>query len=89
MWGHSWGHNWSQVGFHAAWDWAQPFFWGTLDSGLHGVGRFLNSSIEGPSWLTGGAVGPEGSVLAFMVLLLCALMVHLRFPEAVYPDRPL
>jgi hypothetical protein len=82
------GTLWLAVGFHAAWDWAQTFFYGTPDSGLLGVGRLLNSSSVGPKWLTGGAAGPEGSVLAFAVLLLFALLVHLRFPNALYPDRP-
>jgi hypothetical protein len=44
----------------------------------------LNSSSVGPAWLTGGGAGPEGSVVAFAVLLLFALFVHLRFPNARY-----
>lgn len=83
------GTLWFALGFHAAWDWAETFFYGTPDSGLLGVGRYLNTSVQGPKWLTGGSAGPEGSVIAFFVLLLCALLVHLRFPTAVYPDRPL
>ena len=82
------GTLWFAVGFHAAWDWAQTFFYGTPDSGLLGVDRFLNTSVQGPNWLTGGSAGPEGSVFAIVVLLLCALLVHLRFPQAIYPDRP-
>ncbi|HEY6370379.1 MAG TPA: CPBP family intramembrane glutamic endopeptidase [Candidatus Sulfotelmatobacter sp.] len=82
------GNLWFAIGFHAAWDWAETFFYGTPDSGLRGAGRFLNSSVQGPNWLTGGAAGPEGSVFAFFVLALCALLVHWRFPKAVYPDRP-
>lgn len=82
------GNLWFAIGFHAAWDWAETFFYGTPDSGLLGVGRFLNSSVHGPNWLTGGSAGPEGSVFAILILLLCALLVHLRFPKAMYPDRP-
>jgi membrane protease YdiL (CAAX protease family) len=82
------GTVWFALGFHAAWDWAETFFYGTPDSGLLGVGRYLNTSVQGPKWLTGGSAGPEGSVIAFLVLLLCALLVHLRFPKAEYPDRP-
>jgi uncharacterized protein len=83
------GTLWFAVGFHAAWDWAETFFYGTPDSGLLGTGRFLNTSVQGPNWLTGGSAGPEGSVIAFVVLLLFALLIHLRFPKAIYPDRPL
>jgi uncharacterized protein len=82
------GNLWFAAGYHAAWDWAETFFYGTPDSGLLGVGRYLNSSVQGPNWLTGGSVGPEGSVVALFGLLLCALLIHLRFPKAIYPDRP-
>jgi hypothetical protein len=82
------GNLWFAVGFHAAWDWAETFFYGTPDSGLLGVGRFLNTSVQGPHWLTGGSAGPEGSLIALFVLLLCALFIHFRFPNAIYPDRP-
>ncbi len=82
------GNLWFAIGFHAAWDWAETFFYGTPDSGLLGVGRFLNSSVQGPNWLTGGSAGPEGSILAFLILLVCAALIHFRFPNALYPDRP-
>ena len=82
------GTLWFAIGFHAAWDWAQTFFYGTPDSGLLGVGRFLNSSVRGPNWLTGGSAGPEGSMCAMVILLLCAGLIHFRFPKALYPDRP-
>ncbi len=82
------GNLWFAVGFHAFWDWTQTFFYGTPDSGLLGVGRFLNTSVEGPSWFTGGSAGPEGSVIALLVILSSAALVHLRFPTPVYPDRP-
>jgi uncharacterized protein len=83
------GNLWFAIGYHALWDWAQTFFYGTPDSGWVGVGRYLNSSVQGPDWLTGGSAGPEGSVLALVLMGLCALLIHLRFPKAIYPDRPL
>src|SRR5215469_3020984 len=82
------GNLWFVLGFHAAWDWAQTFFYGTADSGLKSVGYFLNTSTAGPDWLTGGSTGPEGSVFSLIGLLLAALLVHWRFPTALYPDRP-
>jgi uncharacterized protein len=82
------GTLWFALGFHAAWDWAETFFYGTPDSGLLGDGRLLNTSVQGPNWLTGGSAGPEGSILAFVVIVLSALLIHLRFPRVIYPDRP-
>lgn len=82
------GSLWFAIGYHAAWDWAETFFYGTSDSGLLGVGRFLNSSVTGPDWLTGGSAGPEGSIYAIVALLFCALLIHFRFQNAIYEDRP-
>jgi membrane protease YdiL (CAAX protease family) len=82
------GTLWFAIGFHAAWDWAETFFYGTPDSGLLGVGRFLNTSVRGPNWLSGGSAGPEGSIFAMVILVLCAVLIHFRFPKAIYPDRP-
>lgn len=79
------GSLWFPIGYHAAWDWAQTYFYGTPDSGLLGVGHYLNSSVTGPGWLSGGTGGPEGSVLCVVVLGLSALAVHLRFPRVQFP----
>lgn len=82
------GSLWFAIGLHLAWDWAQTFFYGTPDSGLLGVGHYLNSTHSGRNWISGGSAGPEGSVLAFAVIVLSALFIHFRFPKAEYPDRP-
>jgi hypothetical protein len=66
---------------HAAWDWAETYFYGVPDSGLLAQGHLLNSSFHGPDWLTGGSVGPEGSVLVFLVLLLAAAGIYFLYPS--------
>jgi membrane protease YdiL (CAAX protease family) len=81
------GTLWFAVGFHAAWDWGQSFFYGTPDSGIPARGHLLHSSIAGPDWLTGGTVGPEGSVLVSPLLLLLFVLFYFAFPKrAQYPD---
>jgi uncharacterized protein len=62
------GNLWFAIGFHAAWDWGETFFYSVPDSGLVSPGHLLNSSLHGPGWLTGGSVGPEGSVVCFVVI---------------------
>jgi uncharacterized protein len=62
------GSLWFAVGFHAAWDWGETFFYSVPDSGTVSPGHLLSSSIHGPQWLSGGSVGPEGSVLCFVVI---------------------
>jgi membrane protease YdiL (CAAX protease family) len=69
------GNLWLAVGAHAGWDWGQSFFFGVNDSGLQVPGHLFNPRIgQGPIWLTGGTVGPEGSVVT---LILWALMAFL------------
>lgn len=63
-------------GIHAAWDWAQSYFYGTADSGLHVQGFLLSSHSSGNVMLSGGPDGPEGSVLALPVMLLIVVAVH-------------
>ncbi len=62
------GSLWFAVGFHAAWDWGETFFYSVPDSGTVFPGHLLKSSLHGPEWLTGGMVGPEGSLLCFLVI---------------------
>ena len=64
------GSLWFAIGFHAAWDWGETFFYSVPDSGMVSPGHLLSSSLHGPAWLTGGSVGPEGSLLCFAVIML-------------------
>lgn len=69
------GSLWWAVGFHAAWDWGQSYFYGTADSGLSSTGHLLRSHPAGSILLSGGATGPEGSVLIFPLLGFIALFM--------------
>ncbi|HKF49432.1 MAG TPA: CPBP family intramembrane glutamic endopeptidase [Terracidiphilus sp.] len=71
------GSVWWAVGCHAAWDWGQSYFYGTPDSGFLAKGHLLNSTMTGNTLWSGGADGPEGSVLVIptMLLILLALIV--------------
>ncbi len=71
------GSLWWAIGFHAAWDWGESFFWSTSDSGTVVQGHLFDEHPAGPTLWSGGATGPEGSLLVFPVLLLCALAVSL------------
>jgi membrane protease YdiL (CAAX protease family) len=70
------GSLWWAIGFHAAWDWAQSYFYGTHDSGLGAEGALLSSHPAGAAWLSGGSVGPEGSALVFVILIAVALVIR-------------
>ena len=75
------GSLWFALGLHASWDWAESYFYGVPDSGGMSPGHLLNSSSQGPAWLSGGSVGPEGSVLVFAVIALMFVVFHFTFPE--------
>jgi membrane protease YdiL (CAAX protease family) len=68
------GNLWCAVGFHAAYDWGQTFFYGVPDSGIVPYHNLFRSAFTGPGWLTGGKVGPEASILTPIVLLVAALV---------------
>ena len=74
------GNIWLPIGMHASFDWGETYFYGTPDSGILAQGHFLNSSFHGPDWLTGGTVGPEGSIFVFAVLILWVVAIHFLFP---------
>lgn len=70
------GSLWWAIGFHAAWDWGQTFFYGTANSGFPSERSLLVVHPMGVDWLSGGSVGPEGSLL--MVLVCLGLLLGLR-----------
>ena len=82
------GSIWFAIGMHAAFDWGETYFYSVADSGFVARGHLLNASFHGPTWLTGGSVGPEGSLFALLVLLLAALAIHFLFPARDNPARP-
>jgi CAAX protease family protein len=74
------GTLWFAVGCHAAWDYGETFFYGVPDSGAVASGHLLNIQMHGNRWITGGSVGPEGSVLVFIVYGLAALALLWFYP---------
>lgn len=62
------GALWWAIGFHGGWDYAENFLAGTPDSGQLCAGALFRVVPHGPVWLSGGATGPEGSVLSLLIL---------------------
>ena len=78
------GDLWWAVGFHMSWDWGESYFYSVPDSGGMMPGHLLNSSFHGPTWLTGGSVGPEGSLLVFAVMAALWVLFDRVYPEVKY-----
>ena len=60
---------WLPIFFHAGWNWAQGSL-GVPFSGIEEIPGFVQSSINGPVLITGGAFGPENSVLTIALVLV-------------------
>jgi uncharacterized protein len=65
------------IGFHAAWDWGESYFYGTSDSGTVVDHRFFTAHPLGNVLLSGGKTGPEGSVLVLVLLVVAAVLMRL------------
>ena len=78
------GNLWCAVGFHLGYDWGQTFLYGVPNSGLLPSQSFLNASLIGPRWLTGGTVGPEASIFCPIVLAIVAILFSPKYRDARY-----
>jgi hypothetical protein len=65
----------------------QTYLYGIPDSGKTLPGHLFNGNFVGPRWLTGGSVGPEGSVLVTLLLVLFGLGVSAWLRETRYPPQ--
>ncbi len=64
------GRLWVPIGVHATWNLAQGYLFGAAVSGGDLGGSIAVSTARAgvPTWLTGGAFGPEASVVALVLL---------------------
>jgi uncharacterized protein len=79
------GNLWFAIGLHASWDWAETYFFGVADSGVPANGHLLNTTLTGNKWMTGGTVGPEGSVVELVIVSAVIGLLFLRFRQREYP----
>jgi len=75
------GNLWYAVGLHASFDWGETYLFSVPNSGTVMEGHLSNSILHGAKWLTGGTVGPEGSVFCFLTMGLQFLVVMWLFPK--------
>lgn len=82
------GSLWYAVGLHASFDWGETYLFSVPNSGTFMQGHLSNAVLHGPKWLTGGSVGPEGSVFCFLTLALQFFVVHWLFPAKKKEPAP-
>jgi len=83
------GNLWFAIGLHAASDYAETFIYSVPDSGMLAKGHLVNASFHGPRWLTGGTIGPEGSVVDFALFLISfVIFARLYRPKQISGPKP-
>jgi hypothetical protein len=81
------GSLWLGIGFHAAWDWAQSFLYGTPQSGHVMQGHLFSTHALGAPLMSGGVVGSEGSLLWAPPFVLGLLVFFWALNVLVYSWR--
>ncbi len=65
---------WLPLGLHFGWNLFEGTVYGFPVSGVGGF-HLLNTPLQGPVWLTGGAFGPEASLTVLVVLAFGAWLI--------------
>ncbi|MBI1941095.1 MAG: CPBP family intramembrane metalloprotease [Acidobacteria bacterium] len=68
---------WLPIGMHFAWNFVQGFVLGLPVSGIVMPESLLRAELRGAAWVTGGAYGPEGGLLATATIFAVAAYVFL------------
>jgi membrane protease YdiL (CAAX protease family) len=71
------GSLWLPIGIHTGWNFAEGPVFGMEVSGNRRPVGWIGGHLQGPTILTGGAFGPEASIVAVAVCLMLA-MFYLR-----------
>jgi hypothetical protein len=84
------GSLWLACGYHAGWNLAASTLIGMRDSGLIAPGSLFGTTLNGPTWLSGGAYGFEASILTglsetLLLSLVLAFASHLPSVPVAQP----
>lgn len=77
------GSLWLAAGYHAAFDFMQLFVIGTPNGSIMPVHHLLQTSFQGPAWVTGGVLGTEASFFMYpSIVLMFLYLAWRRFPSS-------
>jgi len=65
---------WLPLGIHAGWNFFEGIIFGFPVSGYTSF-RWIDHTVTGPAWITGGAFGPEAGVVSLIAILIGTLSV--------------
>ena len=69
------GRLWFPIGLHAGWNFSEGSLYGLSVSGFTTKNALTNGTLQGPVILTGGAFGPEASVVAVVLCFSLAILL--------------
>ena len=73
---------WWSIAYHAGWNWASAPLFGAVGSGFTDQGHVMTLTPTGSPFITGGDVGPEGSLFAFVAVVLAGVLLLLTTKDA-------
>ena len=74
------GDLWFPIGVHCSFDWGETFLYSVPNSGTTTAGALSHSTLHGAKWITGGSIGPEGSLFCFLIIAAAILLFHRLYP---------
>ena len=83
------GRLWLPIGLHFGWNFAQTSLFGTAMSGFSMGPGLIAGRMSGPDILTGGKFGPEGSIVAVIVVLAVTIYLVWRIAKLRRAEPPL
>lgn len=66
---------WCPIALHFAWNFSQSGIYGAITSGNEKTSSLLEAKIQGETFITGGAFGPEGSIQATVICLAATFII--------------
>jgi len=76
------GTLWLPIGIHWAWNYVQGNVFGLAVSGQDAGGHILTTTVHGPDIITGGAFGPEASIIAVIFgIIVTVIFLANRAPK--------
>lgn len=69
---------WVSIGLHSAWNFAQSGVFSGIVSGAYNAPGLIKSTIDGPTFLTGGDFGLESSLITLLVCMTAGILLLIK-----------
>lgn len=66
---------WMVWGLHFGWNFFQDGIFGMPNSGISNLPSWINSSVNGPEWITGGSWGIEASLFSILLSIILGIVI--------------